>query len=42
MKTVKQKSTEKMPLNDPAGNPWNGISGTFSWTVKPGQAGLNG
>ena len=42
VKTVKQKSTEKMPLNDPAGNPWNGISGTFSWTVKPGQAGLNG
>ena len=42
MKTVKKKSTEKMPLNDPAGNPWNGVSGTFSWTVKPGQAGLKG
>ena len=41
MKTIKQKSTEKMPLNDPAGNPWNGISGTFSWTVKPGQPGLS-
>ena len=42
MKTVKKKSTEKMPLNDPASDPWNGISGSFSWTIKPGQAGLKG
>ena len=42
MKTIKQQSTAKMPLNDPASAPWNGNSGTYSWTVKPGQAGLKG
>lgn len=40
MQTIKKKSTVKMPLNDPAGKPWNGIDGTFSWTVRPGTAGL--
>ncbi len=42
MKTIKQKSTAKMPLNDPAGAPWNGNSGTFSWKVAPGHPGLSG
>jgi len=40
METVKKKSSKKMPLNDPAGKPWNGINGQFSWTVTPGTAGI--
>ena len=40
METIKKKSTKKMPLNDPAGKFWNGVNGTFSWTVTPGTAGI--
>ncbi len=40
MKTIKQKTSSLMPLNDPAGAPWNGINGKFSWTLAPGQVGI--